>query len=697
MAAPRATYRVQLQLRFDFAAAAELAIYLAELGVSHLYASPVTQAVPGSTHGYDVVDSTRPSEELGGEDGLAALHEALTAAGLGLVVDIVPNHRAAHPADREWWSLLRDGRDCPGGRFFDVDWDAPGANGRVVLPILGRPLETALADGSVALEDDAEFGLVIVVDDHVVPVAPGTAAPDDDPAAVLDRQHYRLGYWRDLADLVNYRRFFDITDLPAVRVEDPVVFDVQHALTARLLRDGVADGVRVDHVDGLRDPVTYLRRVRALGAHWLLVEKILGRDELLSDAFDADGTTGYEFAERVGGILIDPDGEEPLTELWTEIAQDSRGFDDVVAEARASVLDELVPDLDRVERAFAGAVGTHDDVRRSLAALLTTMEVYRTYIGAGEQAGPADRGRIDTAVTRASLAGGSRPGLAAIGEVLTGARRGLESDEARLRFQQLSTAVAAKGVEDTALYRYLRLTARNEVGGDPGRFAGTVEAFHAANERAAERHPLGLLALSTHDTKRSADVRARLAVLSEVQPQWRDFLARRMARLATAWNGVEPDHVAEYLVLQTAVGAWPIDEFRLGAYMRKAAREAKRRTSWRDPDEQYEAALDRVVASLLGDPAARADVEVFAALVLVPGRVNSLTQVVLQCAAPGVPDVYQGDELWNLTLVDPDNRAPLDPARSQSALGAVRAMETPPSAALIDPADPGLPKLWTFV
>jgi (1->4)-alpha-D-glucan 1-alpha-D-glucosylmutase len=698
MPEPRATYRVQLQPAFDLAAAAGLVPQLAEIGFSHLYVSPIAQAVPGSTHGYDVVAPGRVSDQLGGDAALHELHTALVEAGLGLLVDIVPNHRAAHPTDREWWSLLAEGRSGRGARFFDVDWEAPGADGRVVLPMLVRPIEYALRDGAVRVADDPERGTVLEVDGLVLPVAPGTGRPGDDPATVLDRQHYRLVAWREGVHLVNYRRFFDIASLPAVRVEDDLVFEAQHELVARLLREGVADGVRVDHVDGLRDPVGYLEQLRALGAGWLLVEKILGPDETLPGAFDADGTTGYELADRVVGILVDPVGEAPLTELWTSISGDRRGFDELVAEARAVVVEQLfAADLDRVARAFVAAIDHDNGVRAALAGVLAAFDVYRTYVGAGDPARESDRARIDAAVSRAARAGGSARVLGEVRDVLVGARTGPAADGARLRFQQLAAAVAAKGVEDTALFRYARLMARNEVGADPGRFVWTLDAFHAVNADACERWPLGLTALSTHDTKQSGDVRARLAVLSEVPGEWRSFVERRSAGFAGAWADSQRDRVVEYVLLQAAVGAWPVSADRLRAYLRKAARESKRRTSWRDPDPVYEEAVDRLVSSLLDDAEALADVETFVARLLVPGRVGSLAQVVLQLAAPGVPDVYQGDELWNLRLVDPDNRVPMDPSRCAALLHELRSRTAPPAAVLDDPDDPGRPKLWTIV
>ncbi len=382
MIEPRATYRVQLQPDFDLAAAAELVEHLDRLGVSHLYLSPIAQAVPGSTHGYDVVDPGIVSSELGGTPALLELAETLRAHGMGLLVDIVPNHVAAHESDTRWWSLLGEGRGGPAARVFDVEWDAPGADGRVVLPMLGEPVADAIAAGRLRIEARAG-GLVVHAGGLVLPVA-GPAVTGDDVETVLAAQHYRLEFWRTGEQHLNYRRFFDIATLPAVRVEERDVFDTQHALVASLLDAGVVDGVRVDHVDGLRIPGRYLQWLRDLGARWIVVEKILARDETLPASWAADGTTGYEFAERAGGALVDGSHETEFTRWWEEIVADTRGFDELAGDGRAFVVERLFrADLARITRAFARAVGRRPGLERAIAAMLSGFDVYRTYVEPG--------------------------------------------------------------------------------------------------------------------------------------------------------------------------------------------------------------------------------------------------------------------------------------------------------------------------
>lgn len=697
MIEPRATYRIQLQPDFDLHAARDLVEHLDRLGVSHAYSSPLARATPGSTHGYDVVDPTQVDPALGGAAALDALAGALHAHGMGLLVDVVPNHLAAHETNARWWDLLAEGRDGPGAVTFDVEWDTPDAPGRVVLPLLGEPLEDAIAAGDVRLETRGGDP-VVTAPGLILPVASGSddAAGDrGDVAAVLDAQHYRLEGWRTGERIVNYRRFFDVSTLPAVRVEIPEVFAAQTALAADLLARGVADGIRIDHVDGLRDPAGFLRRCRAIGARWLLVEKILTTDEDLPVAWDVDGTTGYEAADRFGAVLVDPRGEAPLTDLWVEVTGDPRPFRAHEEAGRRIVLERLlVADHARLTRAFARALGAVPGLHEALGSLLAEFGVYRTYVRAGTVADGRDRAEIDAAAARATDAGARAETVATVRRVLLGELEGHAAEDARLRFQQLCAAVTAKGVEDTAGYRYLRLAMRNEVGGDPGRFAWSVEALHQANARASRR-PRSLSSLSTHDSKRSADVRARLAVLSEIPDRWRSFVLAQRGRLVPAWAPVEPDPAMELLLLQTAVGAWPIDRARLTDYLAKAAREAKARTSWREPDEAYHDALVRVVETLLTGPA-RADLELLGSAVLVPGRVNALSQIVLQCTSPGVPDVYWGDEVWNLTLVDPDNRRPPSPRRIDLLVELRTAGRAPSAVTLADPDDPGRPKLWTL-
>jgi (1->4)-alpha-D-glucan 1-alpha-D-glucosylmutase len=562
----RATYRLQLTPELDFAAVAELVPYLRDLGISHLYLSPSLQARSGSTHGYDVVDPTRVSDALGGEEGLRALR----AAGLPIVLDIVPNHMGVSDENR-WWAdeALR-------ARFFD--WDP--------------------RDG-----------------------------------------------W--------YRRFFDIDDLAAVRVEDPEVFAVTHEKVIELVREGVVDGLRVDHPDGLADPAGYLRRLAAAGVEHVWVEKILHPGEALRD-WPVEGTVGYEFLNDAAALFVDPAGEVALTDLFAALTGETRTFDEVALEAQ----------VQQATTTFAREVARlrsllEFDPTHPIADALAALPVYRTYVEPWSgRVEPDDRGAIEEAGIDGRLA-----------DVLLLRERG--HDEFVSRFQQTSPPITAKGVEDTAFYRYVRLLAVNEVGGDPGRFGLSVAGFHAANAIRAERFPRGLLVTQTHDTKRSGDVRARIGALAGMAAEWRERVLRWREVNAGLRAGGAPDANEEYLIYQTLVGAWPIGADRLEAYLEKALREAKRNTSWVEQDHDWEARVMRFAVALLDHRPFLDDFEPFAARVAQEGRRSALGQLLLKLTSPGVADIYQGDELEALNLVDPDNRRPVDWAARRAALDAL--------------------------
>ena len=557
-----ATYRLQLRPGFGFAEVAEVAPYLAALGVTHVYLSPAFAARPGSTHGYDVVDPTRFNDELGGAAAFDAMSGVLDAAGLRVLLDIVPNHMAAHDANPWWRDVVEHRRGSAYAGYFDIDWEASG-------------------------------------------------------------------------DRLRYRRFFDIDDLVALRQEDDEVFTRTHALVADLVAHSKVHGLRVDHIDGLRDPRKYLERLQGVTAGvWTVVEKILEAGEKLPTDWPVAGTTGYEFGNLVLALLVDGRAEKPLTDLYVELTGDDRDWDDVARSGKLRSMEGgLAPDLQRVARAFGDPEQWSEMVRQAAAHF----PVYRTYFA--------------------------------------------PVDDAVARFQQFTGPVMAKGVEDTAFYEYLRFVALNEVGGRPDRFGATVEEWHAGAAEAATRHPGGLLSTATHDTKRGEDVRARLAVISEMPDAW--------ATAARQWLAAHPapDPATAYLLLQTAVGAWPIDADRLNEYMRKAVREAGVRTSWAAPDDVYERSLDDAVRDALAD-AER--LEAIVAPLIEPGRSNSLTQTLLRLTAPGVPDTYQGSELWDLSLVDPDNRRPVEFDRRRQLLEELDGMS--PEAVLAR-ADEGLPKL----
>ncbi|MDG6103439.1 malto-oligosyltrehalose synthase [Dactylosporangium aurantiacum] len=638
---PTGTYRVQVRPDFDLDATAGLAGYLYDLGASHLYSAPLLAATPGSPHGYDVVDPTRVNPELGGPEALRRLATALRQQGLGLVVDIVPNHMglfqpAANPA---WWDVLTHGRESRYADWFDIDWAA----GPLVVPVLGD--EADLARLTV---EDGELRYY----EHRFPIAPGTGGGT--PQQVHDRQHYRLVDWRLGNRLLNYRRFFAVTELAGVRVEDPAVFEATHAEVLRWVADGDVQGIRVDHPDGLRDPGGYLTALRERAPDaWLVVEKILERGEPLPPHWPVDGTTGYDALGEVCGLFVDPDGAPPV---------EGPGWDEEAHEQKLDVTRRLFPaELRRLDALApsvgAGASAGSNATTETLGELAANFHVYRTYL-------PYGRADFDAAVAETKR---RRPDLAGTLDALT-PRLTDPADELCARFQQLTGAVMAKGVEDTAMYRWNRFIALNEVGGDPSRFGVPPQEFHEAAARRLEQWPAGMTTLSTHDTKRGEDVRARLAVLSEAP----DLLMPLYGRAGI------PDFSFEALFWQTVVGAWPIGADRLLAYLTKAAREANRSTSWDAPDEAFEATFAAAVRRLDDDAALRADVDAIVRRIRPFGWSNALGQKLVQLTMPGIPDVYQGTELWEDSLVDPDNRRPVDFAERRDLLAALDAAAAPP-------------------
>ena len=670
---PVATCRLQLTPQFDFRAASRIIGDLARLGVSHVYLSPVAEAVVGSTHGYDVVDPSRVREELGGREALWHLAEEVSRHGLGLVIDIVPNHVSVAEADRNpwWWALLTEGRDGETAPYFDIDWDH--GDGRVIVPVLGAALDEEVATGAVDLADDA-----VRYHEHRYPRrADRPTAPAPDVAAELDHQHYRLLHWRDPDR--NARRFFTIDDLLAIRPEIPAVSAAVHRTVRDLEEDDLLDGVRVDHVDGLADPAGYLADLReTMGpAAWILVEKILVGDEVLAPSWPVDGTTGYEWITMVDHLFTPPVGEQPFTEHWRRVAA-HRGqheldyHDHEAAGVRAVLRTSLRPDLERVARAVAAAgaeeprrSGTAAEYVEPLIELTVALGRYRTYL-TGRATPPSEFALVERAAGRAARAlfPTDRAWLDRLVETI---RRG---EEAARRWQQLTGPALAKGGEDRALYRYLRLVAHNEVGGDPGRWSLPLDAFHRHNARVAATHPTGLLAATTHDTKRSEDVRARLLALAERPSAWLDLHDRATALLASESGRSQFDPVSVHLALQTAVGAWPISRERLALHLVKAAREADVCTSWTAPVERHEAMLHEL-ADIVVDGALREPVEALAEAVAAPGRAVALAQLALRLTAPGVPDLYQGADTWLHTLVDPDNRGPLDVTAFRERLATV--------------------------
>jgi (1->4)-alpha-D-glucan 1-alpha-D-glucosylmutase len=778
----RATYRLQMHAGFTFDDAAEIVDYLADLGVSHVYLSPILQAAAGSTHGYDVVDHSRINAELGGDAAYDRFSDALARRGMSQVVDIVPNHMAIGEANGWWWDVLENGPASRWAGAFDIDWDSAGrTHQKVLLPFLGDHYGRVLEAGELQLEREGG-NFVVRYHDHVVPVSPrtldellrrtaeifgsdelaslavalgrlppATATDDDscierhrdkevlrgqlarlleenvhlaravdgavaatnaDPDALddlLERQNYRPAFWRMAGQELDYRRFFDVPTLIGLRIERRRVFTAAHATVLELVKRGRVEGLRVDHIDGLRDPVDYLRRLHSeSGGAFVVVEKILERDETLPP-WPVAGTTGYDFLNVVGGLFVDPAGEETLTQLYGELigAEEAPRWDDGIHESKNLVLREVLgSDVNRLVNLLVTVCERHrryrDYTRRDLHEtvweVLACFPVYRTYARPGDPPSKADVAVVEEAVAQASerrLL--SDPELFSfVSDLLLLRIPGDVEADFALRFQQATGPVMAKGVEDTAFYRYNRLTSLNDVGGDPGRFGTSVEEFHAHNRHMAAEWPDTMLATSTHDTKRSEDVRARISLLSEMPGRWADAVRRWTAmnerhKTVTDDGRVFPDANAEYLLYQALVGAFPIDAPRVVAYMEKATREAKEHTSWLDPDPTYEAALSEFVEAILADAGFTADLVEFVGPLVDQGRAVSLAQTLLKLTAPGVPDVYQGTEVWDLSLVDPDNRRPVDYATRRSLLEKVRHLG-PDDVRALD--DEGATKLW---
>lgn len=695
-----ATYRWQLTPTEDFDAAAAAVPDLATLGISHLYLSPIAEAVPGSTHGYDVTDPTRIRAELGGPEGFERLVGACRAAGLRLLVDIVPNHLAAHHTNPWWWDVLRRGRASPYADVFDIDWTPADT---VLLPVLGDHYGRELEGGTLRVEPGAHPGQTLVVAHHdrIFPLRPddeeailayaaGRGSLDEALAALnadverldllLERQHYRLARWTVGDAELDYRRFFDVDGLVATRMERPATFELVHQLVRQLVASDVVDGVRVDHVDGLADPAGYLATLREVVGPdaWVLVEKILRRDEALP-AWPVAGTTGYEVMDLLGGWLGDPVGSEVIRRTWIQLTGQDRGYHEVAEEARREVLSAgFASDLERVVDAVHEVCQRrrrHRDharaaLRTAVAELAVHMTVYRTYVvpsADGPPANETDRAVIATAVARARAAPEIDPELLELlADILTGRHRGDAEALVVQRFQQLTGPIAAKGEEDTALYRWLPLPHRGEVGADPSLAVTTAAEWHGACVEAQERWPQRLTALSTHDTKRSADARARLAALTAV-PDTLTAAYNAWCR-ATGADGI--DAGTSWLVFHVLVAGWPMETGRAWTLVAKSVREAGLRTSWVRPEHSFEADLRALVGRAADDATARSVVDDLVHTTADAADAAALAQLLAQLLAPGVPDVYQGGEGWDRSLVDPDNRRPPDPSRRAELIAA---------------------------
>jgi (1->4)-alpha-D-glucan 1-alpha-D-glucosylmutase len=665
MKIPASTYRLQIRPSFTLNDAADLVPYLRSLGVDWLYLSPLLESVGSSEHGYDVSGPYRVDRERGGREGLVAAATAAHEAGLGVLVDIVPNHFgvAAPEENPWWWSLLREGRSSRYADAFDIDWDAGG--GKVLLPVLGSAEDVGL----LTVE-----GNRLRYYEHLYPLAPGSWAEGDSAQEVHDRQHYRLIPWREADTRLNYRRFFAVNSLAGVRVEVPWVFEQSHAEVRRWIDEGLVDGLRIDHPDGLFDPTGYLERLRDLsGGAYTLVEKILEDGEALPEDFDCEGTTGYDALGLIDRLFVDPAGEGPLTELDSKLRGEPADFAAMVHTTKRWMADGLLnAEVRRLARLAAPGPdrGAQTGAADALAEIAAQFPVYRTYFAPGH--GPdSPGGEHDAAVLARACeqAAVVRPDLAATIEALA-PRLADPGEELCRRFQQTTGMIMAKAVEDTAFYRYSRLGTLTEVGGDPTRFALAPAAFHAAAAERERRQPHSMTTLTTHDTKRSEDARARITVLSELADEWAGLLPRLTA---AAPDAARVDGPLANLLWQAILGAWPADRDRLVQYAEKAAREAGVHTLWTDNDTEFEDAVRALVDSVLAPGEARSLLEGFVDRIAAFGASNGLSAKVVQLAMPGVPDVYQGTEFWDRSLCDPDNRRDVDFAARAEALEALDA------------------------
>ena len=662
MRIPASTYRLQIRESFDLHAAANIAEYVHELGADWLYLSPLLKAEPGSDHGYDVVDHSVIDPARGGREGLDAVSATARGLGLGVLVDIVPNHVGVATPKQSvwWWDLLTHGRGSRYAEAFDVDWEFGG--GKVRIPVLGD-------------EDDPQLTIVdgdLCYYDNRYPIAPGTADDGASPAEVHSRQHYELINWRRADSELNYRRFFAVNTLAGIRVETPWVFDESHVEIVRWITEGLADGLRVDHPDGLADPSGYLDSLAAAtGGAYVLVEKILEGDEQLPTSWAAAGTTGYDALADVDRLLVDPAGRTALDALDSALRDSAEpvSWARLIHGTKRTIADTILrSEVLRLERDLGWSV---DAVRAdehaisptadALAELLACFPVYRSYLPLG----------IEHLHEAVRLAKSYRPDLS---DTIDGLLPTLSDPEhpAAIRFQQTSGMVMAKGVEDTAFYRYTRLGSLTEVGADPSEFSIGMGEFHRRQQLRQAAFPASLTTLSTHDTKRGEDVRARISVLAEIPAEWESALAELREAVPLG------DGPLEALLWEAIVGAWPASRERLHAYAEKAAREAGDSTKWTAPREEFEQRMHALIDSAFDDERVVGILERVLESVRQPGWSNSLSAKIIQLTAPGVPDVYQGSELWETSLVDPDNRRPVDFDARRLYLAAIDGGAHPP-------------------
>ena len=748
-----ATYRLQLHAGFPLAAAQKILPYLADLGVSHVYLSPCLQAHPGSLHGYDVTDPSRISSDLGGEEAWAAFVTQARARGLRLLLDIVPNHMSASEYNPWWDDVLNHGPFSQFAQYFDFR-SPPGKPFRVQICSLARPYGAAIEAGELKIEladgvprikhydnswplNAASWGALLGIEDpcfdelqrlqnlaergpsdmalyrqHLLRarelMQDGGAAAEranGDPVtldSVLERQYYVLHGWKLAGELTNYRRFFDVGTLAGVRTELEDVYAATHARIQRMLDDGDLDGLRVDHPDGLRDPLQYFTWLRqALPSGRIYVEKILENDERLNEDWPIDGTVGYDFLAKVNRLWMDDQRIDVLTATYADFTGHSVNFGKLVRAMKLAIVESTFSaDHERLAAAALSLAAadwrTRDlsprHLRAALARLIVAMPIYRTYRTA-QLLHDQDKKILLEALQSARI-GSTEIDAAAfdyLGDLFTKPQLNDAEAEFVAKWQQLTPAVMAKGVEDTTFYAFDRLVSCNEVGSQASLVGISADRFHEFCHHLSEHWPNGMLATSTHDNKRSEDVRSRISILSEIPERWAEALHVWSQLNSTAWQNRIPDRHAEYLLYQTLIGAWPIDAERAWAYMLKACREAKINTSWHEPNHSYEEKIRGFVGGVFQSPEFIASLEQFIAPLILPGRINSLAQTLIKMVAPGVPDFYQGSELWDLSLVDPDNRRPVDFELREQAL--LRCRRYSPAQVSAE-CDSGIPKLW---
>jgi (1->4)-alpha-D-glucan 1-alpha-D-glucosylmutase len=729
--APLATYRVQLNRDFKFCDLKAVVPYLAKLGVSHIYASPIFKARAGSMHGYDVVDPTIINEELGGAAGFEELIKEISMYGLGWIQDIVPNHAAYSLENKKVVDVLQNGQGSRYSKFFDVDWNhpSPKLNGRILAPFLGKELSECIKQGEITLAFDGgvfkikyaglEFPVNRKSDQKLFQEKEAEQTVkryNSNPellAGLLSEQFYALTFWKDALREINYRRFFDILDLIGVRIEEQAVFEETQRLALNLLLSGKISGLRVDHIDGLHDPEKYLQTLCNHNQDaYLLVEKILTNNETLPETWPIQGSTGYDFINQVNGLFVKQENEAAIDDLYKGITGNTQNFSDQLFESKQNVVnDYFLGDINNLARLItqtARKLGQNqfdpDKMPNAVATLIACFPVYRTYLNPKNQTDTKDH--FKEALKQAKHRKPEYTSeLDTIEDFLHQSEVNSDALGTIMKIQQFTGAAMAKGLEDTTFYRYCRFLSLNEVGGDPSKFGSSIEEFHDFNLSRQTRWPLTLNASSTHDTKRGEDARARLNVLSEMPQELKTHVYKWMQvnnKHKIIFNGESvPDCNEEYMIYQTLLGAYPFEEKekqeftqRAADYVVKALREAKTHTSWLNPNQQYEKAAQKFIQESLKDPDFLEDFLPFQKQISHYGVYNTLSQTLLKITCPGVPDFYQGSELWNLSMVDPDNRRPVDYQKRQQFLEEVSRIRPSGARGLLKDYTSGKAKLY---